>query len=122
MRARVCRAARGDRQLGAYEEHVLRFAGALRQFAEDAADPAVSAQDVQPLDQAIADHSQRALELYEQGRQDVRQKVAAFDEQIKRTADPGQQSQLKMKRQGVTSYMSFDFDVAADYLRELAQR
>jgi tetratricopeptide (TPR) repeat protein len=117
---------RGDRELGAYEAHVIEFAGKLRQFALKAAESSTGAvlslDDVKVLDQAVLEHCEAAKQRYAAGIEAVSRAMDALDQAAKAASNPESEANWKRDRNRLTYYAKFDFDVAEAFLRELLKK
>ena len=106
---------RGDQEQD-YQQHVLAFAGALREFAVASAETPLPESDVAALDRAVGQLSDELQLLYAEGRagaKDVAKDLAAkLAEASGATADGLKREQLRL-----SNYARLDFEQIAEYMR-----
>lgn len=91
---------------------LVPWIGRLREFAAAIDEKrSTSPQALAKLDGAVAGLGETALQLYEQGRKQTRDRLAEIDAQIE-SADEATKARLRIARRKVTEYAQFPFDAA----------
>jgi len=105
------------RQYDPYSAYVLQWAGALREFALKAAEPALSRDEVRVFDQAVVGRQGRIISFCQEGVEAVRRKVAALDEKIRSASSEKKKAALLRERRRLGTFVQFDFGKAEQFIR-----
>lgn len=92
--------------------YLFRWAGQLREFAAQADERQAPEASLRRLDAAVARHAPELTALYEQGREQTRQRHRQFDAQAAATRDPATLAKIMLDRRQVGSFTAFPFEEA----------
>lgn len=93
-------------------EYLFRWAGQLREFAAQVDERQAPEASLRRLDAAVAQHGPELGTLYEQGREQTRQRNRQFDAQAAAARDPATQAKIMIDRRQVSSFTGFPFEEA----------
>ena len=93
-------------------EYLFRWAGQLREFAAQVDERQAPEASLRRLDAAVAQHAPELAALYEQGREQTRQRNRQFDAQASATRDPATRAKIMIDRRQVSSFTTFPFEEA----------
>jgi len=102
-----------------YDKALLRWAGRMREFAATAAEsplPATNTQ-LQQFTEALRKRDADALTYCKRGVDDVRTQMNTIKQQLSLATDEAQRASLIRKSQRLSTYVDFDYDAVADYVR-----
>jgi serine/threonine-protein kinase len=102
-----------------YAVSLVRFAGAMRQFALHAAEPRLTEEEIAPLDRLFAGRNDVYSEAYERGKLQVDEELRKLDAAIAGAANQLAKDLVINRRRRLASYQDVDFDAraAAELLR-----
>jgi len=106
----------------AYAQHVLQFAGVLRQFGVSALDTRLIFEKTKPLDTAIKQRADGAEAFFRTGVTAVRKTVDQLNQKLRNTTDPTEQAALRRDLRRLSFYTAFDFKVIAAAVRAGLER
>jgi serine/threonine-protein kinase len=100
-----------------YAVSLMRFSGALRQFAVKAADPYLSYEQVKPLDDFFLGRDDAYAQAYRRGIDLVDTRLMELNAEILAAAEPAGKDLLLKRRKRIITYLPFDYRSAADLVR-----
>lgn len=92
--------------------YLFRWAGQLREFAAQVDERQAPEASLRRLDAAVAQHAPELVALYEQGREQTRQRNRQFDAQAAAARDPATKAKIMIDRRMVSSFTAFPFEEA----------
>ena len=109
----------GD-EYDAYAQHVLHFAGVLRQFGVSSL--GLTFDKTKPLDTAIKQRADGAEAFFRKGVTSVRTKFDQLNQKLRNTTDPTEQAALRRDLRRLSFYTAFDFKVISAAVRAGLER
>jgi serine/threonine protein kinase len=103
----------------AHAKAILRWAGRMREFAATAAESPLPANNtqLQRFTNAFRDRDRESLSYCKHGVDDVRAQMNTLKQQLALATDDAQRASITRKSQRLSTYVDFDYDAVADYVR-----
>ena len=106
-----------DAARDAYVRAAFQFAGALRKFALDAAEPRLDLADVQALDRAVVQRGAVAKQLFAAGIKSVTESLKEVDDAIIDAPSREKKLALETERKSLRRHTTINFESAAEFIK-----